>query len=77
MARRFLEIRVCLSFCLFLYPSFCPSFCWSCLSFCLFRSLGSLGIYTLVFSYIYHGIMSPYGIVHEFFKEKSALGKND
>ena len=48
-----------------------------CSPFCLFRSVSFLGIYTLVFCDIWHGMRAPYGIVCGIFTEKSGLGKND
>ena len=57
-----------------LLPIFHPSFC---LAFCHFRSVSFLGIYTLVFCDIWHGIRDPCGIVCGIFTEKSGLSKND
>ena len=62
-------VRVCLSFSPFFHPSFCSPFC-------LFRSGSFVGIYTLVFCDIWHGIRAPCGIVCGVFTEKSGLGKN-
>ena len=59
---------------LFIFP---PSFCSP---FCLFRSVSFLGIYTLFFCDIWHGIRAPCGIVWDFYR-KTQFGqkwpKND